>query len=377
MVDARRTGFPRSKRSSFATEVEAIRFAETLEIELLNHGRSAFGELTALERKDALQARQILSEFPDATQVDAARAYVLDRRRKEEAAHVPLVKDAVVVYLEQKRTQNKKGTFSSLSLTDLKSKTRYLAVELGEHRLTEITPGIMEEFLGSLALAPRTRETVRVKCGQFFNFCVRKGWITSNPVVGLARKVASKDVEILSVEEARTLLEAAYLSPNAQKIVPFLVVSLFGGLRPGEAMQLRWEQIHFETNQIKVRGDTSKTKESRYVTIDPVLTQWLLPFRQRTGPIIARGTFNRDWLAFRKSIGYNQDNPWVPDILRHSYGSYWLALHADRARLAELMGNSPAVIKKHYRREILPQVAEAFWRLRPPHQDRKVVPFTG
>jgi hypothetical protein len=33
-----------------------------------------------------------------------------------------------------------------------------------------------------------------------------------------------------------------------------------------------------------------------------------------------------------------------PDALRHSFASYWLPIHADRPRLAELMGNSPAII---------------------------------
>jgi integrase len=376
MVDSRRTGFPHSKRSFFATVEEAIRTAETLEIELLNHGRTAFGELSAIGRKDALQAIQIMSEFPDATLVDAAQAYVKAAHAALEAASSPLVKDALAVYLEQKRAQLANGTLSSLSLTDLKSKTRHLTVELGEHRLTEITPGIMEEFLASLALAPRTRESVRVKCGQFFNFCVRRKWITSNPVVGLGRKITSKDVEILSVEAARILLESASNSPVAQTILPYLAISLFAGLRPNEAFQLRWEHIHFETGQIEVLGSTSKTRESRFVTLEPILAEWLLPYRQPTGSITRRGTFKRDWLSFRSRCGYNKSNPWPVDILRHTYGSYWLATHQDRAHLAEQMGNSVNIIKRHYRRAIPLSVAESFWQLFPPDTSgRNVLPF--
>jgi hypothetical protein len=51
--------------------------------------------------------------------------------------------------------------------------------------------------------------------------------------------------------------------------------------------------------------------------------------------------------------------------MRHSFGSYWLAIHADRPHLAELMGNSVDVIKKHYRRAIPRTEAEKFWQIRP------------
>ena len=54
---------------------------------------------------------------------------------------------------------------------------------------------------------------------------------------------------------------------------------------------------------------------------------------------------------------------WPIDVLRHCYGSYWLAVHHDRARLAELMGNSLSVIKTHYRRAISEVTAREYWIL--------------
>jgi integrase len=367
MVDSRRVGFRESKRSFYPTVEEAIRSAETLEIELLNHGRSAFGELSALERKDAREALQILAEFSGATLLAAAQAYARSRRAEREAASVPSLKDALSLYLASKRAQHASGTFATLSLYDLESKTRHLLVELGERRLSEIDEGTMEEFLSSLSLSPRTRENVRLKSSQFFNFCLRRKWITANPATGLGRKIERKEVEILSVEEARALFARAYSSPAAHAIVPYLAVSLFAGLRPGEAAQLKWEQIHFETGQIEVLRSTSKTRETRFVTLEPILAEWLLPFRCVSGPITQMG-FKRDWRTWRKSAGYNpKTNPWPVDVLRHTFGSYWLAVHQDRAHLAEVMGNSVNIIKRYYRRAIPLGKAEAFWQLSPPH----------
>jgi integrase len=162
---------------------------------------------------------------------------------------------------------------------------------------------------------------------------------------------------------------------GSETALPYLAVSLFGGLRPGEAQQLRWEQIHFRTKQIEVLGATSKTRESRFVEINPTLGEWLRLFRKKTGPIIGPN-FKNDWKAIRRAAGL-----WQKDVLRHSFGSYWLPVHKDRGRLAEEMGNSLSVIKRHYKRAVPRHVALEFWELRPrsrtvkPTQTGKVIEF--
>jgi integrase len=70
----------------------------------------------------------------------------------------------------------------------------------------------------------------------------------------------------------------------------------------------------------------------------------------------------------RSAAGYapNGDGTkWTVDILRHTYASYWLATHQNRAQLAELMGNSVEVIRKFYRQPILKSDTKKFWALRP------------
>ena len=57
--------------------------------------------------------------------------------------------------------------------------------------------------------------------------------------------------------------------------------------------------------------------------------------------------------------------PWPGNALRHSYASYKLAKWPDAAALALEMGNSPAVILRHYRSLVNPAAAKAFWNLTP------------
>src|SRR5258708_2343298 len=205
MVDARKAGFPKGKRSFYETQQEAVGVAETLEVGLLNHGARAFAELSPLQRKDAIEALQLLEPFEGATLFKAARRYVDFLAVEAKRATGPTLKEALARYLETKRAEHEAGMLRKLSIYDLESKTRYLLVELGERRLGEIDQTVVEEFLGKLTLSPRARENVRLKSSQFFNFCLRRKWITENPAADLAKKIEMQDVEILSVEAAEEL----------------------------------------------------------------------------------------------------------------------------------------------------------------------------
>jgi integrase len=377
MVDARKAGFPKAGRTFHETQQQALGVAETLELELRNHGTRAFGELSPLQRKDAIDAYALLESFEEATLVKAARHYADFLSAEAKRATGPTLKEALARYLEAKRTECKAGVLRKLSIYDIESKTRYLLAEFGEMRLAEIDEPMFEAFLGKLTLSPRARENVRLKSSQFFNFCIRRKLLSENPAAHLAKKIQTEEVEILSVEAAAHLLRTAQASEQAASVAPYLAVSLFAGLRPGEAQQLTWDRIHFETSQIEVVKSTSKTKETRFVALEPLLVQWLLPYRQPQGKIVGTN-FVADWKTVRERAGYNPaSNPWPIDGLRHSYGSYWLATRQDRARLAEEMGNSIAVIKRFYKRAIPRAQAEAFWRLEPVLEPAQILAFNA
>jgi integrase len=135
-----------------------------------------------------------------------------------------------------------------------------------------------------------------------------------------------------------------------------------------------------------VRRETSKARQDRYVTIEDNLLEWLLQCPKKRGSITGRN-FLRNFDSVREKAGFvtrtrkgngtdKKSLPkWTADIMRHSYASYWLADRHDRARLAEQMGNSLAVIRQHYRRAIPATEGKQFWEIRPSGETRKVVQF--
>jgi integrase len=366
-VDSRKTGFAAGGRRFWHTPAEGLAYAEQVERTLANEGAAGFADLSITERRDALLALEHLGGA--CTLLDAAIAFMRERERVQRLAHIPTVNEAINLYLGVKRAEEARGEISRQTLYDIESKMRIVREAFGERKVIEIDEAAVRAFIRQLPYAARTRVNIRTKLSQFLNYCRREGkWITANPTENIKVRIKNAEVKILTVPEVRQLLAAAQSCELAASVVPYLAVQLFAGLRPFEAAQLRWERVRFDTKQIEVRGETSKTRETRFVEMEPLLTEWLLPFRLSDGPITGP-RFARTLQAVKAAAGFtsgdDQTRPWPTDVLRHCFGSYWLAVHNDRAHLAELMGNSLAVIKTHYRRAIPREVAQEFWQLAP------------
>jgi hypothetical protein len=72
--------------------------------------------------------------------------------------------------------------------------------------------------------------------------------------------------------------------------------------------------------------------------------------------------FSRRLKSYQRSLQIR----WIPDGLRHAFATYWLGVHQNRNRLAELMGNSPAIIGRHYLKPVSRSEAQRFWLMTPP-----------
>ena len=61
-------------------------------------------------------------------------------------------------------------------------------------------------------------------------------------------------------------------------------------------------------------------------------------------------------------------------ILRHSFGSYRMEMVKNAGQVALEMGNSAAIVMKHYVDIVEAAAAREYWNIRPlPRSDRKVV----
>ena len=361
MLDAR----PHSKREYFPKIGDAKTRADQLAAERDNRGTEAINFATK-DRVMAVECSARLRPFGKSIR-DATDHYVA-WLASEKAKHGSLLlAECVDQFLTSRQADVDRGELSKLSYYETRDRAKQLKAAMGELHVAEVDADRMRTYLDSFPVAPRTRVNLRLRASKFFNFCKSKGWIDRNPCEDIEIKVKRADTRTLSVEEAKHLLGKAKGSEFKDVAVPYAALCLFAGLRnSGEAEQLDWQQVNFKTKSIEVLGHTSKGRETRFVPMEAALIRWLRPYAKKSGRVVG-SNFRKKWETVKRAAGYDpkeKKQRWVQDIMRHSYASYWLAVHQNRAALAEHMGNSVEIIRAHYRRPILKSEGRKFWALK-------------
>ena len=95
------------------------------------------------------------------------------------------------------------------------------------------------------------------------------------------------------------------------------------------------------------------------------LSASLTPYRRSAGPVAPWDvTLKRGRKPILQAAG--EATAWPQDVLRHSFATYHMAVHAHEGRCAEIMGNSPAVIQHHYKGLASEQAGKEYFALEPP-----------
>jgi integrase len=252
-------------------------------------------------------------------------------------------------------------------LADLKSRLDYFVAKFDGKLVAEITSADIDDWLRSLEVGAQTRNHYRANVLQLFRFALRHGYAPTNPVEGAAKaKVISGRPGILTVDQASALLVNA-----APELVPFLSIGLFAGLRRAELERLDWSEIDFESNLVEIKAEKAKTAQHRFVTLQPNLGEWLLPYRKFKGSVTPPENFGELFADARNAAGIVE---WPNNALRHSFASYHLAHFKNAAATAIECGHHDSRITyRHYRELVKPREAARYWKLRPVKSSRKIV----
>jgi len=253
-------------------------------------------------------------------------------------------------------------------LRDLRVRLARFADLFGEQMIATIAPAEIDRWLRSLGVGSVTRNTFRRRLAVLFGFARRRGYLSENPIDCVERaKERFGEIEILTIDETKRLLECASF-----ETLPFWAIGAFAGLRRAEVERLEWNEIDVDGGFIEVKAAKAKTASRRLVTIQENLRAWIAPYRLCTGSVCPpnlqkRINDDRDQASLRLN--------WPQNALRHSFASYHLARFNDAARLALEMGNSPAMIFKHYRELVKPKEAEQYWKIAPAAARKNVIQF--
>jgi Site-specific recombinase XerD len=130
----------------------------------------------------------------------------------------------------------------------------HLVPTLGRIRLAKLTPQHVQAMLNerrASGLSPRTVAYVRSILSIALARALKLGLVQRNVVQLVDRpNVARHEIQPLTIEQSRALLVAA----RDHRLGALFSVALALGLRKGEALGLRWQDVDFEAGSLVISG---------------------------------------------------------------------------------------------------------------------------
>lgn len=193
-----------------------------------------------------------------------------------------------------------------------------------------------------------------------------------NPAAAVARyREHASEIVFLTLPQVDAQLTALNGSQKMQTMVATLI---FAGLRREELLQLTHDDIDLTAGRngtIRIRAKTidgefwqPKTKSNRSVPVSsrlrPYLDQWLSShpagkwfFPSSNGSRWDADNFSSDLRLLQSRVLL----PWTCLHFRHTFGSQLAMAGQSLFKIATLMGNSEAIVRRHYA-ALLPESLE-------------------
>jgi len=344
-------------------EAEAERLRQQTLLE--RHSRDAIG-LSQREMSDFITVRNTLAEYGKT--INDAGAFFVDHLER-----VRRCKTTVAQLAEEVIQAKRKDGRAPRYIESLRLYLSKFCRDFGDRPIAAVTVEELDTWLRDLAYSPKSRANFRSHIGVLFSYAARRRMIDSNPILHTAKpKLIDKAPEIFTVDELRTLLDAA--NRNAPDVLPMLAIGAFAGLRDAEIKRLDWSEVDLTRGHIEIKAAKAKSARRRSISIQSNLAAWLRPCSGMSGPVVpwsARGKLAR----VRKAAELTR---WPQNGLRHSFASYRLAAIHDAPRVAAELGHTtPQPLYSTYRELVLPEEAERYWELIPEENARNVVSFNA
>lgn len=235
---------------------------------------------------------------------------------------------------------------------------RHLVPSFGKLHLTEIGVRQIEEYKArklAEGLSPKTVNNHLTVLRRALHIAVDWSILEKVPPVKWL-KTPEPEFDFLSFDEAGRLIQGA--DPDWRAMI---VVGLKAGLRQGEILALRWEDVDLVAGRLHIRQavargkvGTPKNGKSRVIEIGEICTQALKAHRHLRGPLVfcnadgkmlTKGKCKHPlWRACRRAglrqVGWH--------VLRHTFASHLVMKGAPLKAVQELMGHATIEMTMRY-----------------------------
>jgi integrase len=269
---------------------------------------------------------------------------------------------------------------------------KHLIPALGKVPLLKLRPEHVRELLRTKSeegLSPRRVRTIRAVLHTVIDEAFKWGRLARNVVDLVKAPRASRyQAAVLDEKQAKALLKAA----NKHRLGAVFSVAVAIGLRLGEALGLRWEDVDFENQTLSVRQalqrvdgklqfvEPKSDKSRRSVPLPEVAIGALKRHRtqQKRERLKAGGSWQASGLVFTSTIGSPLDErnvrrafdevratakPKLPKMrihdLRHTCATLLLAQGVHPKVVQEILGHSQISLTLDTYSTVLPTVSRA------------------
>lgn len=196
-----------------------------------------------------------------------------------------------------------------------RSEFKAVCFHIGNVKMSELTPAMVEDAYkkmregDTLSGKPSSGTylaSINSTCYGAFKKAVRDGVVKSNPFDSIDRpKVDTRERKALTAEHAAEVV--AMLDPYEKQHIAIMLM-LFQGLRRSEAVNVRWDDVDFDSRTIRI--ENAKTEAGVRVLPMSSLMYDALSVR-------------RDWLRRRRVPENYVVSDWGDPITPHAVNKWW------------------------------------------------------
>ena len=246
-----------------------------------------------------------------------------------------------------------------------RDRLKVLLPYFADMQVLRITKGIIRQYRAERHRQKIITETTvnrDIEClRHLLYWAVDEGFIAANPIARIRmERERRKKRPVLSLAEEKLLLEAA--SPHLRDIT---IVALDTGMRRGEILHQRWEDIDFARRLLYVTHSKTPEGEAREIPLTARVFQLLSENQKADGLIFtfhgkAIGSLKTAWKAAIRRAGIRRTRF---HYLRHTFNTRLLELGVVREVRMALLGHTFGDTHECYEHVELPLKREAIRRL--------------
>jgi len=306
-------------------------------------------------------------------EVKEKRDYILKHGQQAKVAPEALVfKDVLEAWQDSNRVRLKEASISRYqNLIDA-----HILPELGNKRMSQLSAPVINRYLadklergrldGTGGLSASYVRSITLIIGSALNYAVAENLCSPLRTPIVKPSLPKKELYVLCVQKQNTLEQELLSNMNEEKLMIYL--TLYTGLRIGEACALRWEDISLDSKLIYVRQTISRVwnsedgkKCSRLIVGSPktesslrcipicsklysVLSQFLyrkthgyILSNKNTGGFTSPRTFE---YQYKKILKEAHLEPINYHALRHTFATRCIECGVDIKSLSEILGHA-------------------------------------